>query len=313
MKLISKFILIACLGWHLSLGAAPPSALFWEVSNETQTFYILGVSHVGDERHYPLAADVFDALKKSSIYITESRMTFDSADEVKKRIRSEYMAKSGQTLRELLAAPDCMRVEGSETIASRIRDVLPDGFGAKLLNISPRASIHQLAHPSVDARAMAKSAAKPAPAVEAVLRLRAKEQGIPYGALDDEYWRGIDQLSTLQTCKLLISLLQFYMHNDRDKIAMASNMKGLAAWSENDSDAILSGYFGQYEASDPRGDSSALREWMKNRNLNMVRAMESFSNRHSFVAVGAAHLAGADGIIAILKRRGFVALPRSAR
>ena len=307
LKLFPRLILVVLCLLHSSVSGAPASSVFWRVSNGHKTFYILGVTHIGDARQYPIAASVVDALMKSSIYITETRTAFDSPDQVKKIIRTEYAAKSGKTLRSLLGAPECLSVEGANKIAPLLHTVLPEDISAHLLDLSPRATIHQIANPEIAVSHVFKTQLKSAPAIEAALRVLAKEQKIPYGALDDEYWRGIDQLSATQTCKLLVSLLQFYAHRDRDEIAMTASLKIIDAWAENDADTNLSAYLAQYEKTSLNGDSSAIRELMKNRNMNMVRILESFDNRVGFVAIGVAHLPGPDGVIAILRRRGFLA------
>ncbi len=308
-KVAASLIVSSLCAWHVSCGAAESSSNFWKVSNGTHTFYILGVTHIGDERQYPLPTPILDAFNQSSIYITESRLVYEPLENAKAALRREYTGESGKTLRTLLATPECMEVEGSETLASLIQEALPNGIGTKVLSLSPRAAIHQLANPATDSRQLSMKLLQPAMAVESSLRLQARKRGIALGALDDEYWRGIDQLGPRQTCELLLILLRFHARSDRDHAAMSSYMKGLAALRKNDSAASLAAYLAQYEAPGQNDDSSALRVWMKNRNTNMVRLLEGTRNRIGFVAIGAAHLPGMDGVISILSRHGYKTEP----
>jgi len=308
-QVAASLIVSSVCAWHLSGNAAENASNFWKVSNEKHTLYILGVTHVGDQRQYPLGAPILDAFNQSSIYITESRLAYEPLENVKDVLRREYTAESGKTLRALLATPACMEVEGSATLTSSIQAALPSDLGTKVLGLSPRATIHQIANPAVDNRQLSMKSLQPAMAVESSLRLQARKQGIALGTLDDEYWRGIDQLGPKQTCELLLTLVRFHARSDRDQLAVSNYTKVLAALLNHDSAGTLAAYLEQYEAPGQNDDSSALRVWMKNRNTNMARILEETSNRIGFVAIGAAHLPGKNGVISILGRHGYKTEP----
>src|SRR3990167_9586332 len=95
-------------------------SIFWEANRDGKLVYVLGALHVGFEPQYPVRGDIISALRKSSVYVTETFLPFLRAEDVKTALKEAYSARSGRTLNELLETSQCGKLIRKEQFTNQL-------------------------------------------------------------------------------------------------------------------------------------------------------------------------------------------------
>lgn len=279
-----------------------------EARSRSKLICVYGVTHVGDSRQFPLPAQVLRSLRRSEKYVTESASAFVKVSEVRAMLKEQYVPDRGGSLEELLAVPACRTEIGKPAI----EDMLPAAYDRhnikKLMKLSPRALVHQLSSPPAAQLPSASSTLGVTP-IEHVLKAAADSHKIAHATLDPEYWTSIDALSPSAKCDLIKGLAQFYARPDRDVILWSQHDEIMNAWLKGDFASIAGLYLNSFTRLGP-GNGVGFRTWFSKRNETMAELMISVEGKTVFVAIGAAHLGGEQGVLNILRARGFELRPR---
>lgn len=284
--------------------ASPADSNFWRAEKDGRVIYILGVTHIGVAAQYPIAPAITDALKASEIYITESALLNLDRDRLRQRLKAIYSSDTGGTLSELLESAECQQSALPGEIDTKLLKIYDKQFAKNILSFSPRALFHQLVSTAAPLSGELTGEYRLAPSLEWSLDQLASNSRILRGYLDDEYWDGFENMDKKTKCEFLSGLLNFADTKDA-RIRINQQIRSTTvAWIKNSSDEMLQAYYETYGEvfTTP---NNPLTLWISNRNHRMCQLLNLSSGRTKFVAIGAAHLSGNNGVIQILKNDGY--------
>lgn len=282
MKIIFTQILICLVAISF---AKEPKALIWKItkSDIKQTSYLMGTIHISD-------SDVLDFFNK---YRTS---TFDSCELVALEINLDAAVFEG-IFEMLVASPDYqitdyLSNEDYEKLSawlknehgmklSRFEKIKPIFFYFLINDFGPGSNDQVF----LDAYIynLAKETNKEQVGLERAIDQVSAFDDIPYKDQFDLLLASLD--SKKQNTKAYNKLLKAYLKQDLAKLE--KNLSG-------------------------EMPHSFYEKLIKNRNLNMLEAMlPLIDEKSTFVAVGAGHLIGEDGLIQLLRNKGYKLTPVS--
>lgn len=272
-----------------AIQAAPPRGLLYRVSKGDKSAYLFGTLHVGKADFFPLDWTTTQALATASDLAVE----LDA-------LQTERMSAALQR-HALLAPPKTLADTLPPALLARLNTRL-DALGV------PRASAQGMKPWMAALTVMILATQQHGYSVEFASDLYvtafAKGMGKPVIELEsaDEQFLIFDRLTRDEQLGFLDETLA-YLDSGRSRAELESLV---GAWLGGDADALL------------RASQASFREhprsarWMKPRlfsarNARMAQQVERMlaAGQTPFVAVGALHLVGADGVPALLRQRGW--------
>jgi len=278
-----------------ALAAMPAAAVsyLWEVSSLTNRVYLFGTVHAGKREWYPLPRAVEEAFDESRVLVVEADITNAAA-----------MARSSKAMMYVWPANLSTHVPAAEY--ARFRRLLPrysikEGeviqikpfMAVSLLVFSEWSRLGFVPNYGVDLYFLTKAKAE-------------KKQIVEIEGVDTQI-RLMDSLTNKENLMLFKGTLDALESGLTDE-----QVKGLvAAWQAGDPDAILE-VARRYNEKIP-GAREFENKFIWARHGAMIEKIEGYLNqskeRH-FIAVGALHLAGPDGLVERLRRKGFIVRQR---
>ena len=286
MSLINlKQLLIAMNGLLLMstsmLVTATEKGLFWQMTSPTgQVSYLFGTIHTDDNRVTDFSAPVLDALKKVDLFVMETQPNSNPAN---------FMLKTG-SLKDMLTEAELDKVRA-----------LAD-FHVMHMEQALRMKPWLLA--------VVFSQAKPqTPYAQDNLLMRGAEDfGKPVEGLEtsQEHFGVIDDFSIedqLIMLRAALKMTEAQKEKDFERL--------IAVYLTEDSDALLTLDADLTGAGLPKVLWERLRtKLLDERNALMAKRSIALAKQQSvFVAVGAAHLAGDNGLIDAFKKAGYKLSP----
>ena len=260
------------------------NSLFWEISGNglTDHSYLYGTMHTQDERAFQFKDGVMDAFNQAEIYAMELNM--DSVDQA--ALLSELIMDSTYSLKTLLTADEY-------TVVS---DFFRDSLGQALfmfekmqpLFTAQMVSLRDLEAQQTDALDIyffkeAKKQKKQTIGLEKTMEQINAFSSIPYelqakGLVDAVTDYGKEGELDMD------AMMNYYVEGNLDKL--------LEMTTKDEKDEEMSKIFNDI--------------FLVKRNYNMADRAEPFIKKGStFIAVGAAHLPGKEGIIKLLRKKGY--------
>ncbi len=282
--------LLAVLGICMSSKAqTTEKSLLWEVSGNglNKKSYIYGTMHVGDKRVYDFKKSMTKAFKKSDILALELNM--DSVNQMS--VMSKLLMDGDANLKNLLSEDDYTKVEtffkDSLGMPLSMYDKMQPIFTSSIIGTKDIGTENEDA---LDLYLFkeAKKMNKPVHGLEVIEEQVGAFNAIPYDA---------------QARSLLKSIQAAYGENvDSSSPDMEEMMK---YYLEGDLEKMVS--FTQLVDSDDPEISKLFEEtFIIKRNHNMAdRAVPLMKEGSVFIAVGAAHLGGKEGVIQLLRNKGY--------
>ena len=260
-------------------------ALFWAIQKNAETAgYLLGTIHSEDSRVLDFSEDFLSKLNSNSIFAME--LVPDIATLTK---LTEYMQYPKETTLE--------SVIGASRYAALVSALSTYQVPAELINrMKPWAAMMTLSTPPPETGFY----------MDLSISLRASGSGLKIVGLETLE----QQLSFLQEMPLPMQLElldQAVVEYDQVKQAHDEMV-----------DAYLEGYLPSLQAMSEEqmgtvgGDASEyfMETGIRQRNLRMAEALWPFlENNQVFIAVGALHLPGDDGLLDLLRRQGYQLKP----
>lgn len=245
----------------------------WEIEHKGTTSYLLGSIHIGKSSWYPLPTYITDSFNVSEKIVVELDATKNSA-----MMTKQMMLPKKQTLQSSL----------SPEVYGKIKRYL----SVNGMSISTFSQFKPWAVATVLAiLPYLKSGLDPQLGIDAQLITRAKNASMAVIELEEAQFQ-IDLLSNLFSDeKMLIELIEQPEKESQQLIDF---------WTTGNIAKINNLMQEQMSASQ--------RELMlTERNVAWVKQLDVLlkSNTSHFIVVGAAHLAGSDGVPALLTRNGF--------
>jgi uncharacterized protein YbaP (TraB family) len=269
--------------------AAPPPAavkraLFWKVSSRENTAYLLGSVHLGSKDMYPLPKEVEDAFEKSTALIVEVDINHVDQAKLQGIVMESGMYAGDDTLWNHIGKENRARLEE-----------FCDKFG----------------FPSA---AMAKM--KPWVATTLVATLPMMKKGMETGLGIDKYFldkadktkKRVVELETAEWQLKLLSgitdeMLDKYLESTVGQDPLVEARKLQDAWMSGDPARVDK----MVRESMAKGPEELNKALLTDRNPHMAEAAEQFlkGKDQAFMVVGAAHMVGKDGIVELLRQRGY--------
>ena len=260
------------------------NSLFWEISGNglTESSYLYGTMHTQDERAFQFKEGVMDAFNHAEIYAMELNM--DSVDQT--ALLSKLIMDSTYSLKTLLTADEYTLVS----------DFFRDSLGQALFmfeRMQPLFTAQMVALRDLEAQQTdaldiyffkeAKKQKKQTIGLEKTMEQIDAFSAVPYelqakGLVDAVTDYGKEGELDMDT------MMKYYVEGNLDKL--------LEMTIEDEEDEEMAKIFNDI--------------FLVKRNYNMADRAEPYIKKGStFIAVGAAHLPGKEGIITLLRKKGY--------
>lgn len=274
------FLLLCSLFIGVALGQKSENSLLWKISGNglKEPSYLFGTIHITCDA--TLADKVKTALDKTQQLCLELDMD-DPTMQVE--MMNSMMMQNGVTMKSL-AKPDDFKAVDAFLTANV-------GFSAEMLNTVKPFMVTAMLYPKMLNCDMQ--------SVEAELIKIAKAQNEEVIGLETvgEQLAIFDAIPYQEQMNELVITAKDNMQRDKAELAemmtlyKSENVEAMISFTEKSPNAMTSKY------------SDVL---LKKRNQNWISRMTTIAtNKPTFFGVGAAHLGGKDGVIALLRKAGF--------
>jgi uncharacterized protein YbaP (TraB family) len=284
LPLIITLLLAAPAGWS-GQGAAATRNFLWKATSRQGVVYLVGSVHLLTKDYYPLSPALDDAYKDSDLLVEEVDMGEMLAPDAQMQMVMRGMLPAGQSL-EKVVAPATMTLV-TKTVADLgvaidpLKQFKPWMLALYLLGLE-----WQKAGFDADL------------GLDKHFYDRAKTDGKPVQALETlEYQVArFDEMPMDQQDHLLSESLK-ELGTERASVTALAD-----AWKAGDAPAVE-----RIVLQDVENDPAMYQRLLVDRNRNWFPAIDALLNRpaHAFVVVGAAHLIGPDGLLQMLRAKGY--------
>lgn len=262
------------------------SGLAWRVTSaDGACLYLVGTVHAARPDFYPLPEHITDAFEAADTLAMEVDATAVDPSDAARFGREHGTLRDGRTLEDVLGAEDWGRT--SE-------------WGRKLGVPQRRLSRMRpwLAAVTLVSLEIRRLGFDPALGMEMHFAGRAVERGMPIVELETL----VEQLSALSNLSPTAeaAFLRQTLTTPDEFEASVNDL--VDSWRSGDADAMQRVLEDSYEGADEIYDAV-----MRARNIRWLPALERMlaSDQVHFVAVGALHLIGDDGLVGLLEKRGY--------
>ncbi|MBC8144293.1 MAG: TraB/GumN family protein [bacterium] len=260
--------------------------MLWRVQSDSTVVYVMGSVHMLPKKFYPLDTILERALDSSDVLVLEVKLDEATQMNVMQKMLTDAMLPPGQTLRELIA-PKTYALAQTRLKKNGLDISLFDGMQPWVL---------ALMLSGVELR---NSGFTGDLGVDMHLSARAEEQSKPLVGLETVD----DQLSVFKSMshKAQEELLRQAVTDGGS--ASAALVKLATAWRNGDVKQLE-----KLALNELKKDSSFYQAMQVDRNRAWLPKIEGYLNdsgKRYLVIVGAAHLLGDDGVIAMLRAKGY--------
>ncbi len=268
----------------LHLQAAEPSFL-WRATGPRGTVYLAGSIHLMSSEYYPLAPAFDEAFAQCDLLVEELDMGEMLAPDAQMQMLTRGMMPAGQTLEQVLT-PDTMAAVREKVAALGLPLAPLQLFKPWALALTLQGLEWQKA--GLDAEL----------GLDRHFYDRAKKAGLAVQGLETLEFQ-IAQFDTLPMP------LQDRMLSEtlKEMETMKTSVEELAqAWKAGDARAIE-----RVVLRDLKSEPQMYQRMLVDRNRSWLPKIEALFTRPTpaFVVVGAAHLVGSDGLLAMLRAKGY--------
>jgi hypothetical protein len=288
LSLRARAVLILTAAAVAAASAAPAAtgrSFIWKASRQQGVIYLVGSVHMLTADYYPLSPALESAFKVSDLLVEEADLGQMLSPATQLTMLSRGMLPPGQTLQNVLSPA------AFTTVTARVSDLgLPPEmltrFKPWLLAVTMLALEWQRAGFDADL------------GLDKHFYDRALREGKAVQGLETVEYQisRFDEMTMPQQERLLLESL-------KDLDSEKANVAKLAdAWKNGDAAAIE-----RMVLEDVRDDPLLYKRLLVERNQNWLPQIEALFSRpgRSFVVVGAAHLVGPDGLLAMLRAKGY--------
>lgn len=265
-------ITVAVLAVNNSYASTAQPA-YWKVEYKGNTSYLLGSIHVGSRDWYPLPKVIMSDMANSDVLVVEL-----DASQASAHMEAQMKLPAGQTLQGNLAP---------QTYTKLVEHMKSMGFPPIIVaNYKPWAAATVLS-----VLPYLKSGLQPQFGVDIQFLSRAKGRNMPIIELESAQFQ-IDLLSGIFSDeKMILELID---------LPMSETMKLITFWRQGEMEEIEAL---MHQQMTPQQSKLMLTD----RNKNWIKILTPLlrGNKSHFVVVGAAHMAGKNGVPALLKEAGF--------
>jgi uncharacterized protein YbaP (TraB family) len=260
------------------------NGLMWKATSPTTTVYLVGSIHLASADLYPLPQAMEDAFQKASVLVVEVDMTSVDSMKMLSVTASDGIYRNGDSL--------------WNHVSERTKDLVTafcteHGLDPALFSrFKP-----WLATLTLSTMAMSRAGLKPEYGID--LHFLNKAKGVKRIEQLESANQQIRMLSQIPEAEAERGLAEAVENFDRLG-RTANELK--ASWRRGDA-----GTLGVQLASEFQSSPGTEKKMFGERNPRMAAAVEQYlqGSEPIFVVVGAGHLVGKDGVVAILQRKGY--------
>jgi len=264
--------------------AAPKKILMWKAQSGPNTVYLLGSIHIGSKAMYPLAKPIDDAYKASKVLVVEVNINNVDLGQA-----ADLMAKGkypdGDDLWKHLSKPTAEKVKKFFTKYG-FPEAVAGGFkpwlAAIMASVLPMMKAGMEADLGIDKHFLD-------------LAAKDKKEVVEAETADFQF----KLLSSVPDSIADIYLSWSIGEADKPK---SDDLKLEKLWRSGDAEAL-----GAEEEQYPKELTGFMNSLIRDRNPHMADLAEKYlkGGGPCFFVVGAGHLVGKDGVVALLQKRGY--------
>lgn len=280
--------LLAIFGLTCTSAQTKEKSLFWEISGKglKHKSYIYGTMHTGDERVYQFKPQMEKAFKKADILALELNM--DSVNQM--AVMSKLLMDEDKSLSDLLSESEYKIIETyfkdslnqPLSMYNRMQPIFTSSImGAKDLGNQKGQALDMYFFKE------AKAQNKLVRGLEKMDEQVGAFNAIPYDAQAKTLLKSVQKAyeTNQDSTDEMDHMMTYYMEGDLEK---------LAALTE------------EVDEEDPEMSKLFTEVFLTRRNHNMAdRAVPLMQEGSVFIAVGAAHLGGKEGVIQLMRDKGY--------
>jgi len=262
------------------------NSLIYKIQSDTNTVYILGSIHVLAEEYYPLTRSFSYAYYNSQKVIFEIDPEILFSPETAKKNENHYTFQNGQTLKSVLSPGTYQLLK---------KKLKPLGLDMAQINkLKP-----WVVYLNMSGQFDSSIEFRPDLGIENYFYQRAKDAGKPTGGLETVQ----DQIAVFDSLPMKVQEAML-----KETLASTDSKKREQAFLH----MVKSWHQGSLEGLEELVETMKTyplfyEKLLVQRNKNWVPQIEKFltEEKNVLVIVGAAHLAGEDGLLALLKEKGY--------
>jgi hypothetical protein len=276
--------LVVVLGVSQASLPAAGRSFLWKATNARGSLYLVGSVHMLSKDYYPLAPALEAAFKESDLLVEEADLGDMLSPETAVQTLSRGMLPGGQTLDKVLSPSTYALVRKRVTDLGLPAEML-NSFKPWMIAITLEALEYQKA--GFDAEL----------GLDKHFYDRAKSDGKPVQGLEtvDYQLSRFDEMTLAQQDHLLVQTLKD-VDTESGAISQVAD-----AWKNGDAPAVE-----RIVLRSLKDDPVMYQRLLVERNRNWIPKLEALVGRsRPFVVVGAAHLVGPDGLLSMLKAKGY--------
>jgi len=282
ISFVCATLLVTCA---LSQTYADAHSFLWKASNRQNAVYLVGSVHMLTKAYYPLSPTLEAAFKESDLLVEEVDLAELLAPTAQFQMLSRGMLPSNQTLDKVVSPSTLALVNKRvDTLGLPIEALMrfkPWSLALMMLGVEWQKA-------GFDAEL----------GLDKHFYDRAQADGKAVQGFEtaDYQISRFDEMTMDQQDRLLAESLKELDTEKASVIALAN------AWKAGDIATVE-----RVVLHDLKQDPQMYQRLLVERNRNWWPKLEALFNRrgHAFVVVGAAHLVGADGLIAMLRSKGY--------
>ena len=257
----------------------------WKVQGKTNVVYLLGSVHVLKETNYPLAAPIEQAFTNAQIAVFEADIGAMNDPSLAMKMMAKGTLPEGETLEKQLSP---------ESYKSFQKHVEESGMPAAMMDKMTPA----MAAMTLEVFELMKLGLDPEAGVDKHYFGLAKKQG--------------KQTIPLETVDFQINLLSNFSKEEGEAL-MKSTLRQMDSLKKDLDELLKAWETGDNEKLDKMlneamGDSPAIyKRLLTDRNRNWLPKLEEFTqgSKNVIVIVGAGHLVGKEGVVELLRKKGY--------
>jgi uncharacterized protein YbaP (TraB family) len=282
---VSRLALVVALLALAPLRAASPTSFVWKASGQGGVAYLAGSIHMLTQDFYPLNPAFDRAFNDSDLLVEEVDLGEMTKPEVQMQALMRAMLPSGQALDKVLSPA---------TLALMNKAVADVGAPVEALQ---RLKPWMIAL-TLEGLTLTKAGFDPDLGLDKHFYDRARKGGKSVQALETVEYQisRLDEMTFEQQDRMLAQSL-------KELNAETSSVSKLTdAWKAGDAASVE-----RIVLADLKADPLLYQRLLVDRNKNWMPKIEALFARktRAMVLVGAAHLVGADGLVAMLKAKGY--------
>lgn len=285
-----RFAMLLIILFSLSMLYSQEQAgksFLWEIQSEQGNSYLLGSVHLLKKEHYPLKKVIENAFAECDVLVLEIDLSGDK------------LLKAGMMMLQKGI------YQGEETLADNISTKTYQLVSDKLKTMD------------MDIEGFKKS--KPWMVAMTVLEKKLIQLGFnPMYGIDLYFLRkaeGKKEIKGLETVEFQLSLFENFSREENEKFLLSTILE--ADKLEKEMDKMITAWSTGDESAMEKTMMESIREYPElmsfykklndDRNVRMVEQIISFlkTGKKHFIVAGAAHMAGKNGIVQLLKNKGY--------